>query len=216
MYTSKRMEVRQGLIKATPEDIKKYGEFAYSVALNPKKSCYPTYADGIKTKTDFFKAAERAIAKETYELLLFGIDGKVEGWISYYWIPEDRYLQLYEFNINRGTKQALAELLKTIETKFAGYTAYFGFPGDNQEAIQNMVSNALSRTGITLFSLMDIRRRNMMTALKRFFDTILISSEGYITKIPTPTGMPTVSLKRLMIGRSLFTIRQISQLLPCF
>ena len=55
------------LIKATPEDIKKYGEFAYSVALNPKKSCYPTYADGIKTKTDFFKAAERAIAKETYE-----------------------------------------------------------------------------------------------------------------------------------------------------
>ena len=51
------------LIKATPEDIKKYGEFAYSVALNPKKSCYPTYADGIKTKTDFFKAAERAIAK---------------------------------------------------------------------------------------------------------------------------------------------------------
>ena len=123
------------LIKATPEDIKKYGEFAYSVALNPKKSCYPTYADGIKTKTDFFKAAERAIAKETYELLLFGIDGKVEGWISYYWIPEDRYLQLYEFNINRGTKQALAELLKTIETKLAGYTAYFGFPGDNQEAI---------------------------------------------------------------------------------
>lgn len=84
---------------------------------------------------NFFKAAERAIAKETYELLLFGIDGKVEGWISYYWIPEDRYLQLYEFNINRGTKQALAELLKTIETKFAGYTAYFGFPGDNQEAI---------------------------------------------------------------------------------
>ena len=84
------------LIKATPEDIKKYGEFAYSVALNPKKSCYPTYADGIKTKTDFFKAAERAIAKETYELLLFGIDGKVEGWISYYWIPEDRYLQLYD------------------------------------------------------------------------------------------------------------------------
>ena len=53
------------LIKATLEDIKKYGEFAYSLALNPAKSCYPTYADGIKTKTDFFKAAEGAIAKET-------------------------------------------------------------------------------------------------------------------------------------------------------
>ncbi|MFQ9394043.1 MAG: hypothetical protein ACLR2E_07990 [Lachnospiraceae bacterium] len=52
------------LIKATLEDIKKYGEFAYSLALNPAKSCYPTYADGIKTKTDFFKAAEGAIAKK--------------------------------------------------------------------------------------------------------------------------------------------------------
>lgn len=207
------------LIKATPEDIKKYGEFAYSVALNPKKSCYPTYADGIKTKTDFFKAAERAIAKETYELLLFGIDGKVEGWISYYWIPEDRYLQLYEFNINRGTKQALAELLKLLKHSLPDIRLISVFREiirKQSTSFQNMVSNALSRTGITLFSLMDIRRRNMMTALKRFFDTILISSEGYITKIPTPTGMPTVSLKRLMIGRSLFTIRQISQLLPCF
>ena len=111
------------LIKATLEDIKKYGEFAYSLAPNPAKSCYPTYADGIKTKTDFFKAAEGAIAKETYELLLFSMDGNIEGWISYYWIPEDKYLQLYEFNISRGAKQALTELIKTIETKFAGYTA---------------------------------------------------------------------------------------------
>ena len=123
------------LIKATVEDIKKYGEFAYSLALNPVKSCYPTYADGIKTKDDFFNAAERAIAKETYELLLFSIGENVEGWISYYWIPEDKYLQLYEFNINRGAEQALAELIEIIETKFIGYTAYFGFPGDNLDAI---------------------------------------------------------------------------------
>ncbi|MCR2046202.1 hypothetical protein NSB25_02770 [Acetatifactor muris] len=37
------------LIKATVEDIKKYGELAYSIAMNPAKSCYPTYVDGIKT-----------------------------------------------------------------------------------------------------------------------------------------------------------------------
>lgn len=123
------------LIKATVEDIQKYGEFAYSIALNPEKSCYPTYTDGIKTKADFFNAAERAIAKETYELLLFSIGENVEGWISYYWIPEDKYLQLYEFNINRGAEQALAELIEIIETKFIGYTAYFGFPGDNLDAV---------------------------------------------------------------------------------
>lgn len=123
------------LIKATVEDIKKYGEFAYSLALNPAKSCYPSYADGIKTKDDFFNAAEHAIAKETYELLLFSIGENVEGWISYYRIPENKYLQLYEFNINRGVEQALTELIEIIETKFSGYTAYFGFPGDNLNAI---------------------------------------------------------------------------------
>ena len=123
------------LIKATVEDIKKYCEFAYSLALNPAKSCYPTYADGIKTKSDFLDAAERAVANRTSELLLFSIDGNVEGWISYYWIPEDKYLQLNSFNINRGTEQALTELLEMIEAKFTGYTAYFGYPGNNYDAI---------------------------------------------------------------------------------
>lgn len=123
------------LIKATVEDIKKYGEFAYSLALNPAQSCYPTYADGIKTKSDFLDAAERAVANRTSELLLFSIDGNVEGWISYYWIPEDKYLQLNGFNINSGAKQALSELVEIIEAKFAGYMVYFGYPGDNKDAI---------------------------------------------------------------------------------
>lgn len=123
------------LDKATIEDIKKYGELAYSLALNPAKSCYPTYGDGIKTKADFFRAAERAISKETSEVLLFSIDGNVEGWISYYWIQEDKYLQLSGFNINRGIEQALTEFIEVIEERFAGYTAYFGYPGDNTDAI---------------------------------------------------------------------------------
>ena len=178
------------LIKATLEDIKKYGEFAYSLALNPAKSCYPTYADGIKTKTDFFKAAEGAIAKETYELLLFSMDGNIEGWISYYWIPEDKYLQLYEFNISRGAK-----LLKQNLPDIRLISVFRETIRKQSISLQTMASNVLSRTGITLFSSMDIRRRNMVTALKRFFNTTLISSEGYITKIPTPIGMPTVSLK---------------------
>ena len=72
------------LIKATVEDIKKYGELAYNLALNPAKSCYPTYADGIKTKDDFFNAAERAIAKESHVALIdymreFGIKRPTAG-----------------------------------------------------------------------------------------------------------------------------------------
>lgn len=123
------------LTKATIEDIKEYGEFAYTLALNHAKSCYPTYGDGIKTKDDFLGAAERAVSKETSDVLLFSIDGNVEGWISYYWIPEDAYLQLNGFNINRGAEQALTELVDMIETRFAGYTAYFGYLGDNRDAI---------------------------------------------------------------------------------
>lgn len=123
------------LIKAAVEDIKKYGELAYSIAMNPAKSCYPTYIDGIKTKADFLSAAERAVSKETSEVLLFSVDGNVEGWVSYFWIPEDNYLQLNGFNINRDTEQALTELVELIEARFPGYTAYFGYPGDNRDAI---------------------------------------------------------------------------------
>lgn len=41
------------LIKAELKDIEKYGDMAYSLALDPTKSCYPTYKDGIKTKKVF-------------------------------------------------------------------------------------------------------------------------------------------------------------------
>ncbi len=124
------------LTKVTVEDIKKYGEFAYHLAQNPAKSSYPTYCDGIKSRADFLDAASRAAASKTSELLLFSIDGDVLGWISYFWIPEDRYLQLSGCNIHRQTEQALAELLERLEISFAGYTAYFGYPGENHEALR--------------------------------------------------------------------------------
>lgn len=129
------------LIKATAEDVRRYGEFAYGLALKPAKSCYPTYTDGIKNKADFFESAARAVTAENAELLLFSMDGTVEGWISYDWIPAEKYLQLAGFNINRGTRQALAELLELIEREFPGYTAYFGYPGDNREAIGCLVEH---------------------------------------------------------------------------
>lgn len=132
------------LIKATIEDIKKYGDFAYNLALNPEKSSYPTYADGIKTKEDFLDAAKKAAAEETSGLLLFVTDGKVDGWISYFRIPEEKYLQLDGCNIARGTEQALTELLNTLETRFAGYTAYFGYPGENVEAVEFLRTHGFS------------------------------------------------------------------------
>ena len=122
------------LIKASLEDVEKYGELAYSLALQPEKSGYPTYCDGIKTKPDFFTAARKAAGGENAELLLFYLNGQFEGWISYYWIPEDKYIQTDGFAINHGAAQALAELLDRIGEALPGYTAYLGFPGENREA----------------------------------------------------------------------------------
>ncbi len=126
------------LIKASVEDIKKYGDFVYRLALEPESSSYPTYADGIKTKADFLRDAQRAATREHDALLLFCLDGRVEGWISYYWIPEEKYLQLTGLHIHRGMTLALTELLELLEEKFVGFTAYFGFPSENQAATHEL------------------------------------------------------------------------------
>ena len=69
------------LRKAALQDIAEYGDFAYHLALDQTKSCYPIYADGIKSKEDFIADAENGVTKENSELLLFLSDGIVEGFI---------------------------------------------------------------------------------------------------------------------------------------
>lgn len=123
------------LIKATLDDVEKYCDFVYGIALDQTRSCYPTYADGIKTKDDFMADAGKGVTQDEWELLLFSLDGTVEGWLQYYWIPQDHYLQLCACNINRGTKQALMELLALLKERFTGYTLYFGFPESNVDAV---------------------------------------------------------------------------------
>lgn len=123
------------LVRAALDDVEKYCDFIYGIALDQTRSCYPTYADGIKTKEDFIANARKGVTQDNWELLLFSIDGTVEGWLEYYWIPQDNYLQLYSCNVNRGTEQALAELLALLREHFPGYTIYFGFPGSNTDAI---------------------------------------------------------------------------------
>lgn len=119
------------LTRAKVEDVKTYGDFAYELAMDKTRSCYPAYYDGIKTRDDFLASATEAVNDEHSELLLFSMDGKVEGWIQYYWLEEDRYLQLTGCNIARETECALKELLEYLEERFSGYSMYFGFPAEN-------------------------------------------------------------------------------------
>lgn len=132
------------LVKATREDIDKYVEWIYEIALDQSKSGYPTYADGIKTKEDFIRGAKESATGDSSEILLFYHEGNMEGWIEYFWIEEDKYLQLHGCNINKETETALTELLSLLEEQFKGYSMYFGFPKTNVDAI-----NFLQKKGFT-------------------------------------------------------------------
>ena len=77
------------LVKATIEDITKYGEFVYNLALDQSKSCYPTYTDGIKTKEAFFEDARKSITKDNFEMLLFFYENRMEE------IAEDRRISRF-------------------------------------------------------------------------------------------------------------------------
>ena len=198
------------LISAAHEDIEKYGELAYGLALDPARSCYPTYADGIKTKADFLAAAERALASEMAELLLFIQDGAVEGWLSYFWINEDKYLQLDGCNVRHGTTAALTELLDRLEARFAGYTAYFGFPGENREAADFLRArgfDCVERDWNFSFFFDAIRPRSAPAALKRSPAGTLTFSAPYTAQSLTRTGAVTASLTRWTIGTSSFTAK---------
>ncbi|MBQ1877742.1 MAG: hypothetical protein II161_02905, partial [Erysipelotrichaceae bacterium] len=73
------------------EEFDKYVDFAYDLALDVTKSGYPTYCDGVKTKEMFIERSLKAFDRETEQMLLFELEGEVQGLIHYYWIPDDLY-----------------------------------------------------------------------------------------------------------------------------
>lgn len=119
----------------TEQDFNTYFDFVYELALNQSKSGYPTYSDGIKTKEMFYDRSLKAFSRDTEEIILFEYEGKVEGWIHYYWIPEDNYLSTVSFNINSATEQALEEFINFVEEKFKGYELFLGYSMANKKAV---------------------------------------------------------------------------------
>ena len=123
------------LVKATEIDIEQYMDFAYSIALDQTRSGYPLFSDGISTKEQFVNHVWESFQKDNRDILLFMIDGAVEGWIQFFYIEKDRYLQTIGFFINRNTEQALAEFIEYSCAHFTGYDLYLGFPKRNCRAI---------------------------------------------------------------------------------
>ena len=128
----------------TKGELGQYIDFAFALASDPEKSGYPTYCDGIKTKDMFIRRTYEAFARETEELLLFELDGEVQGLIHYYWIPEDHYLQTCLFLTNKEAEQALSEFLAYVGERFHGCDLYLGFPADNLAAVHFLTGHGFA------------------------------------------------------------------------
>ena len=133
------------LVKATKDDIEQYMDFAYSLALDQTRSGYPLFSDGISTKEQFVDQVWKSYRNDDRDILLFIMNGVVEGWIQFFYIEQDRYLQTNGFLINSNTEQALTDFMEYACVHFAGYDLYLGFPKRNSNAI-----SFLQRTGCRL------------------------------------------------------------------
>lgn len=120
------------------EEFDIYVDFAYELASDAAKSGYPTYCDGVKTKAMFIEHSLKAFERETEQMLLFELEGKVQGLIHFFWIPKDLYLETCLFLINKETGQALSEFLTFARERFPGYDLFMGFPADNHAAVNHL------------------------------------------------------------------------------
>lgn len=123
------------LIRPTAEEAEKYIDFAYELALDPTRSGYPTYTDGIKTKEDFVESCRFGFSRDDRQTLLYLENGTVSGWIKFLLEKESGYIETNIFNIAGNFQYALQEFVAYCRENFAGYRVYMGFPGDNQAAV---------------------------------------------------------------------------------
>lgn len=129
------------LIEPTKEQVETYLDTAYALALDPTRSGYPTYTDGIKTREDFEKTVHNGLSDPEVKTLLFVNGGRTEGLIQFYFLPKERYLESIIFSIAGSTSQALAEFEANCAEHFPGYDLALGFPKDNAEAVNYLSQN---------------------------------------------------------------------------
>lgn len=110
-------------------------EFAYRLALDPARSGYPTWCDGMKTKPDFIHRVRKSLERPGEDVLLFTEDGEAEGLIAFEHQEEERYLHAHVFNIRRDTGKALAEFVNWCRERWPGSILDMGFPAENVEAL---------------------------------------------------------------------------------
>lgn len=125
----------------TANEFEEYSERAYMLALDPSRSSFPSYADGIKTKEAFLAIAKRGFESENEEIYIFEHGGEMRGWIHFYIMKEDKYISLEAFETNGFEKEQFAEFAALLKEKYAGYEVTAGFPSQNERAVSAAIEN---------------------------------------------------------------------------
>lgn len=125
----------------TANEFEEYSERAYLLALDPSRSSFPSYADGIKTKEDFLAIAKRGFESENEEIYIFEHGGEMRGWIHFYVMKEDKHISLEAFETDGFEKEQFAEFAALLKEKYAGYEVTAGFPSQNERAVSATIEN---------------------------------------------------------------------------
>lgn len=124
----------------TEQELEQYAPWAYQLAMEPARSSYPTYRDGIKTWEDFVSRSKRTDRDE--EGLLFRHRGQVHGWMEWYAIAGENCACTVSFLVDAYQDEAAKEFVERVREKLPGGTLDVGMDAANVEACQ-----ALERAG---------------------------------------------------------------------
>lgn len=142
------------LRRLSRDEYVQYLDSAYELALDLGRSCYPTYADGLKTRRDFDEHAARSFERENYAMLLYEEEGEALGLIQFYVLEEDKYVQPDIFCVKRGYGRAVREFWEYLHTRFPGYSFHFGVSEKNLEAVEALDSLGAAREEVSLVGVM--------------------------------------------------------------
>ena len=112
----------------------RYIELAYELAMDPARSGYPTYCDGMKTKEDFVERTRKSLERTDEDVLVFEDNGTVEGVIAFQHQEEERYLHVHCLSIRRDTEKALEEFVEYCRERWPGAMLDIGLPAENVDA----------------------------------------------------------------------------------
>ena len=112
----------------------RYIELAYELAMDPARSGYPTYCDGMKTKGDFVERTRESMERADEDVLVFEENGTVEGVIAFQHQEGERYLHVHCLSIRKDTGRALEEFVEYCRERWPGAMLDVGLPAETVDA----------------------------------------------------------------------------------